>query len=238
MTRSATLPIYLLAVLGPAIAQNAQPISRAQGTQPAVPLSPVYKLEPGDDIEIRFVTSTEYNDRVVIRPDGRISLLSRGEILAAGLTVAELTASIKESYSFLKNPDPTVQVRGFANRRIYVGGEVARPGPVPIMGPKTIAEAVMESGGLRETAHRQSVILIRKSAEETAATYIVPMYRRGAARGQDATTTMLQPYDVVLVTESTIAKLDRGVDQYIRRMIPGLLTAGFTYLRGNSFVPR
>jgi polysaccharide biosynthesis/export protein PslD len=238
MVRPAKLAVYLLAVLGSAIAQNAPTISPAQDTPFAVPLSAVYKLEPGDDIEIRFVTNTEYNDRAVIRPDGRISLLTRGEILAAGLTIEELTARIKESYSFLKNPDPTVQVRGFANRRIYVGGEVMRPGPVSILGPKTIAEAVMESGGLRETAVRGSVILIRKTAEGKAATYIVPMYRRGAAEREDATTTTLQPYDVVLVRESTISKLDRGVDQYIRRMIPGLLTAGFTYLHGNTFVPR
>jgi len=203
---------------------------------PAIALEPIYHLQPGDEIEVRFVQNSEYNERGQIRPDGRISLPEIGEIVAAGSTVEEFTAKVKVAYSFLRNPDPTVQVRGFANRRIFVGGEVARPGMVALTGPKTVTEAIMESGGLRETAHRGSVVLIRRGPDGNPVTYGVQMYRSG--KGPDATSTMVQPYDVVVVTESTIAKLDRVVDQYIRRMVPGLLTAGFTYLEGkNSFVP-
>jgi polysaccharide export outer membrane protein len=203
---------------------------------PAIALEPVYHLQPGDEIEVRFVQNSEYNERGQIRPDGRISLPEIGEIVAAGSTVEEFTARVKAAYSFLRNPDPTVQVRAFANRRIFVGGEVARPGMVPLTGPKTVTEAIMESGGLRETAHRGSVILIRRGPDGNPVTSGIQMYRSG--KGPDATSTVLQPYDVVVVPESTIAKLDRVVDQYIRRMVPGLLTAGFTYLEGkNSFVP-
>jgi protein involved in polysaccharide export with SLBB domain len=203
---------------------------------PAIALEQVYRLQPGDEIEVRFIEHSEYNEHGQIRPDGRISLPEVGELLAAGSTVEEFTAKVKTAYSFLRNPDPTVQVRGFANRRIFVGGEVARPGMVALTGPKTVTEAIMESGGLRETAHRGSVVLIRRGSDGNPVTYAIQMYRSG--KGPDATSTMLQPYDVVVVTESTIAKLDRVVDQYIRRMVPGLLTAGFTYLEGkNSFVP-
>ena len=47
---------------------------------------------------------------------------------------------------------------------------------------------------------------------------------------------MLQPFDVVLVPESRIARMDRWVDQYIRQLIPVTLTAGFTYLATGSTV--
>jgi polysaccharide export outer membrane protein len=231
------MPVIFALVLLPTFLEG-QPAGPPQGgSRPPVAMEAPYRLEPGDEIEIRFVTHADYNERGHIRPDGRFSLPGVGEITAAGLTVEELRTQLLGYYKFLRNPDPTVQVRAYGNRKVFVGGDVARPGPVLMYGPKTVAEAVVECGGMRETAHRGSVILIRRGADGKPVTYRVGMYTQG--KGQDATTTVLQPYDVVVITESSIAKLDRAVDQYIRRMIPGLLTAGFTYLSGRgTFVPR
>jgi len=222
--------------------QAAQPVQAASAEASQAALAPVsvkppYRLEPGDEIELRFVLNPEYNERAQIRPDGRISLPGVGETTAAGVTVAELTAQLKAAYKFLRNPDPLVQVRSYGNRKVYVGGEVAHPGALVVLGPKTVAQAIVESGGIKESAHRSAVILIRRTPAGTPATYDVAMNRAG--KGPDATTTLVQPFDVILVPESRISKLDRAVDQYVRRMIPALLSGGFTYLYGNSqFVPK
>jgi protein involved in polysaccharide export with SLBB domain len=201
-------------------------------------LETAYRLEAGDEIEVKFVLNPEYNERAQIRPDGRVSLPGIGEITAAGATVADLTAQLKSAYKFLRNPDPTVEVRSYGNRRVYVGGEVVHPGAQVVLGPKTVVQAIVESGGVKESAHRGSVILIRRTPEGIPATFNVAMNRGGKA--PDATTTMVQPFDVILVPESGISKLDRAVDQYVRKMIPALLTGGFTYLYGNTntYVPR
>ena len=197
-----------------------------------------YTLEPGDEIEVRFVYNRDFNERAQIRPDGRISLPALGEVVAGGRTVGDFAAKLEEAYRpTLKRPDLTVQVRSFANQKVYVGGEVAHAGPLMIMGPKTVAEAIIESGGMKESANHGHVMLIRRTANGTASTQQIAMSLKG--KGQDATVFMLQPYDVVLVTESGISKADRAVDQYIRRMIPGLLTGGFTYLLGGgAYVPK
>jgi hypothetical protein len=47
---------------------------------------------------------------------------------------------------------------------------------------------------------------------------------------------MLQPLDVVVVHESGVAKANRAVDQYIRQMVPVLLTGGFTYLFNSAVI--
>jgi polysaccharide export outer membrane protein len=153
-----------------------------------------------------------------------------GEIKAAGLTVAELSSQTQGLYTTLKRPDLTVQVRSFANRKVFVGGEVLRPGPLMILGPKTVAEAIIESGGMKESARRGSVVLIRRTKDGTPAKFDIPTTWKG--NGPKTTNVALEPYDVVLVTESGISKADRAVDQYIRRLIPGLVTGGFTYLFG------
>ena len=215
-------------------AQSA-PLTDLPSRPPSVLEAP-YQLEAGDEIEIRFVYNPEFNERVQIRPDGRISMPTIGEITAAGMTIADLSARLTNSYSSLKRPDLTIQVRTFANRKVFVGGEVSRPGALPIVGPKTVAEAIVESGGMKETARRGTVVLIRRSPAGTPTRYEIPAFKNG--NGPDTTTVALQPYDVVLVTESGIAKADRAVDQYIRRLIPGLLTGGFSYLAGpGGFIP-
>ncbi len=221
--------------------QSREPSAANQAVQVAparVEYEQAYRLEPGDEIEVRFVYNTDFNERAQIRPDGRVSMPGLGEVVAGGLTVGEFAGRLEAAYQpTLKRPDLTVQVRSFANRKVYVGGEVARPGPLMIMGPKTVAEAIIEAGGMRENAKRSHVILIRRSAAGVPSTQQIAMSQRG--RSPNATGFLLQPYDVVLVTESGISKADRAVDQYIRRMIPGLLTGGFTYLLGNAaFVPR
>jgi polysaccharide export outer membrane protein len=215
-----------------------QPTSPATPAQPAAGASESYRLAPGDEVEIRFFYNPELNDRAPIRPDGRLSIPLMGELNIAGLTVAELTARLKDFFkSQLQKPELTVQVRGFTNQRIFVGGEVARAGVLPLVGTKTILEAIIESGGFKESSQRSSVLLIRRDASGNPSKMQVSL--NDNATGPRASSTFLQPYDVVLVSESGISKADRVVDQYLRRMIPVLLTSGFTYLAGtgSAFVP-
>ncbi|MBM3740396.1 MAG: hypothetical protein FJW39_31965, partial [Acidobacteria bacterium] len=55
----------------------------------------LYRLEAGDEIEIKFLYNPELSDKITIRPDGRISMPMVGEITAAGMAVGELTNLIQ-----------------------------------------------------------------------------------------------------------------------------------------------
>ena len=109
----------------------------------SLPPETVYRLNPGDVIEIRFFFNPELNEHVQIRPDGSISMQLIDDIKAEGLSVAEIVEVLKTHYAaLLTTPEISVQVREFANQKIYMTGEVVRPGVIPIRGRLTILEAM------------------------------------------------------------------------------------------------
>jgi polysaccharide export outer membrane protein len=206
---------------------------------PEIAASPVdapYRLESGDEIEIKVFEIPELADRVRIRPDGKISLLLLDDVQATGLTPAELDQVLTKGYSmYYLNPRVTVIVRAFSGQRVYVGGEVNEPGMLQLAGELSLLGAVMEAGGFRPSAKRSSVILLRKgeNGPEVRRLNLDEMLARGAPDIE------LQPFDVVFVPRTFIAKANQFVQQYIRDLLPVATSANFTYILGQrvSVIP-
>jgi polysaccharide export outer membrane protein len=231
--RPSVLLCACLLVAGSAIL-SAQESKTAQAPNPAERL---YRLEAGDSIDLRFFYNAELNESVQIRPDGNISMHLIGEVAAAGRTIADLTSFLDSKYKdIIKQPSLTIQIRSYANRKVFVGGEVARPGVIPLVGRQTVLAAIMEAGGLRPTARRGEVLLVRQTEAGTPQTFRVSLNGAGNAAPQAASFS-LQPFDVVLVSRSNIVKANQAIDQYVRQMIPALLTGGFTYLFNGRILP-
>jgi protein involved in polysaccharide export with SLBB domain len=189
-----------------------------------------YRLEAGDEIEVRFFYNQELNDKMVIRPDGRIAMPMVGDLAVAGKTVAELTAELQAKYKeTVRQPVITVQVRAFANRKVFVGGEVLKPGMITLTGTQTALGAILEAGGLLRAADRNRISVVRKGSGGAPEMLNVSI-RSDRGKAPEAAGFALQPYDMVVVHRSGIAKANQAVDQYIRQMSPALLTGGFTYL--------
>lgn len=190
-----------------------------------------YRLSAGDLIEIKFMLNPELNEVVRIRPDGRISMTLVGELQVAGVTVTDLGTRLTTAYDdVLRAPAVTIQVREFADRRVFVGGEVTRPGMLSLVGQQTALGAVMEAGGFKASAARGEVVVIRRGEEDKPRLIRLSMKSEYEGEGPEAASFRLQPLDVVLVAESGVARAGRAVDQYVRQLIPVLLTGGFTYL--------
>ena len=181
---------------------------------------PEYRIQSGDLLDIKFFYHAGLNESVTVRPDGRISLQIVKEVVAAGLTPAQLTDLLTKKYSTqLQNPDVTVIVRSFSSHRVYVDGEVTRAGEVNLVGPMTALQAISKAGGMKETARPSEVILIRRAADGKILTTQLNLEEAiyGKDRGQDI---LLMSYDIVFVPRSTIANVNVWVDQYIRKNIP------------------
>ena len=88
-----------------------------------------YILGPGDGLEIELVDLPELSGRFAIGPDGTLYLPRLRALYVEGLTVEELRAFLTEQFRAYVI-DPQVYVRPIAYRpiRVYVGGEVKRPG--------------------------------------------------------------------------------------------------------------
>jgi polysaccharide biosynthesis/export protein len=210
---------------------------RAVTTDPNQPIRPLaidtttdeYLLGVGDVIEVKFYYNSELNERVTIRPDGRISLQMVDEVKAAGLTPAQLNNILREKYSrTLKKPEVAVIVKEFSAQKIYVGGEVATPGVFPITTNTTVLQAIVSAGGLRETAEARNVIIVSKGPEGTPVTRTenLAVVLAGKSKVEES---VLKSFDVVYVPKSQVAEADKFVAQYIRDMIPVNLSAGFSY---------
>lgn len=177
-----------------------------------------YRIQPGDQLDIKFFYNPELNEQLTVRPDGRITLQLVNEVLAAGKTPAELTDLLSKAYTAeLTNPKVAVIVRTSVADKVYVDGEVNRAGLIPLVGPMTLLQSISQAGGVRETA-TDEVILLRKTEDNKMAAFRVNLPDlMGGPGGQDI---YLKPNDIVYVPKSTIANINTWVDQYLRRNIP------------------
>jgi protein involved in polysaccharide export with SLBB domain len=177
-----------------------------------------YRLAPGDAIDIKLPYNPEFNESTVVRPDGAIALQLIGEIQVSGLTPIEVERRVREAYHrHLVEPDTTVIVREIANQQAYVGGEVVTPGALPLRARMTSLAAISYAGGARSSAKLDSVVLIRHVADGQAEVRKLNLTR--VLKGHDPDLT-LQPFDVLYVPRSAIAKVGMFVQQYINALVP------------------
>jgi protein involved in polysaccharide export with SLBB domain len=111
----------------------------------------------------------------------------------------------------------TVIVRSFTGQRVYVGGEVNRPGLISLTAGMSALQAVISAGGLRETAKLDDAIVIRKGPDDRPIPLRVDLGKAIFGKLGEAH-FQLQPYDIVYVPKTTIAKVNKFVNQYIERL--------------------
>lgn len=181
---------------------------------------PEYRIQPGDQLDIKFFYNQELNEQITVRPDGRISLQLVREILVAGMTPAQLNVLLIRAYAAeLQNPEVTVIVRSFTAQRVYVDGEVNKPGLVSLVSPMTVLQTISQAGGLKDTARLNEVIILRRAADNNLLNMVVNLENiiDGTDTHQDI---VLHPSDIVYVPKSHIANVNQWVDQYLRKNIP------------------
>jgi polysaccharide export outer membrane protein len=157
---------------------------------------------------------------VTVRPDGRISLQLVHEVQAAGLTPEQLRQVLQIKYgTHISQPEIAVLVRSFTAQKVFVDGEVAKPGLIPLTGQMTVLQSLAMAGGLKETARTYEIILIRRGSENRPVSMLVNVEK--AIDGSDPSQDLsLLPADIVYVPKSPIANVNLWVDQYIRKNIP------------------
>lgn len=189
-----------------------------QGAMAGEPLAD-YHLRPGDEIEIKFFYHPDLNERLMIGPDGKISLQLIDEIMAAGLTTFQLDEVLTREYGkYLENFSINVMVREYSGLKVYVGGEVVQPGFVSLKGNLSILQSIFAAQGFKETAKPENVILIRKGPENRPLAMAIDL--ESVMSGEQMENDIyLMPSDIVYVPKTWIAKAGKFVDQYMRRVL-------------------
>jgi polysaccharide export outer membrane protein len=133
----------------------------------------------------------------------------------------------------------SINVKASAAQRVFVGGQVGRPGMVPLTGALTVLQAVLSAEGFKDDACPSEVVVIRRDPAASAPRSLVFMVNLDRViNGKDATQDLLlQPADIVVVPRSGIGRVDLWVDQYIRRLLPFGMNATYTVYYGNRALP-
>jgi polysaccharide export outer membrane protein len=140
--------------------------SAAAPAPPAVPTGVAapadYLIGPDDVLAVIFWREKDMSVEVGVRPDGRISLPLINEIQAAGLTPEQLRANITQAASkYIEDPTVAVVVKTINSRRVFITGQVSKPGPYPIMQPITVLQLLAIAGGVLEFADTENIGILR-----------------------------------------------------------------------------
>lgn len=137
----------------------------APTTVPAVTLPRDYVIGVEDVLSVVFWREKDLSADVVVRPDGKISLPMLNDVIAAGLTPEALAADIaKAGAKLVRDAGATVIVKEIRSRKIYIIGEVAKPGTIQLGSEMTVLQAIGEAGGFIEGANKGDVVIVRNEA--------------------------------------------------------------------------
>ena len=194
-----------------------------------------YRVGVGDELNFRFTYTPELSTVAVVRADGKVSLPLLGEVQAAGMNLRQLTDQVQGALSHrLRRPDVVINVQGnMPSQRVFVGGEVGKPGVQQLAGSLTAMQAVLAADGLKDTAQPREVIVLRNvpGGERQVLRVDLKGLMEGDPTAQDVALTA---YDVVIVPRSGVANVGLWVDQYIRRVLP--VSLGFNYSLGSGAI--
>lgn len=221
--------IWILTVLIIAGCTSSAPVRAGSIRQQASDSIKEYRIQPGDQLDIKLFYNPELNELLTVRPDGRITMQLINDVIAAGLTPLELTVFLNKAFSAeLTNPKVAVIVRTSITDKVYVDGEVNRPGLVVLTGPTTVQQSIAQSGGMKETAKVEQIIVVRKGEDNKMVAIQVNL--NSVLQGGDVSQDMiLKPNDIVYVPKSTISNVNTWVDLYIRRNVPLPIGLGYTF---------
>ncbi len=170
----------------------------AAATVTAAADSAEYVIGPDDVLGIVFWRDKDLSADAVVRPDGKISLPLLNDVQAAGLTPSRLRAQITEAARrFVDDPNVTVVVRQINSRKVFVTGEIVRPGSYPLAGRTTVLQMIAIAGGLKEYADAKNIMVMRV---ENNRTVNYPFNYHDVSKGRGLRQNLeLRPGDTIVV---------------------------------------
>jgi polysaccharide biosynthesis/export protein len=123
---------------------------------------PNYVIGPQDVLDIDVWKEPELTRSVPVRPDGKISLALLNDVQAAGLTPIQLSEEITTKLKkFMTDPQVTVIVTQINSQRVYILGEMTRPGAYPLLPGMTVLQALSSAGGFTIFANSKKIYVLR-----------------------------------------------------------------------------
>jgi polysaccharide export outer membrane protein len=144
-------------------APSATTVTKGPVAVQQVELPPGYVIGAEDVLTIVFWREKDLSvEAATVRPDGKITLPLLNDLHAAGLTPDQLREQIQAAASkYVTDPSVTVAVQTIRSRKVFITGQIAKPGQYPLTAPTTVMQLIAMAGGLMEYADNKKILIMR-----------------------------------------------------------------------------
>ena len=168
-----------------------------------------YSLQPGDQLDVRFRLTPEFNQVVTLQPDGFVSLSVAGVLRLVNLSVHDAETAIATGASKrLKDPEVTISLLTFRKPYFVVAGEVAHPGKFDMQEDTTAMQAMLLAGGPTPDAKVSEILVFRRINGADAQVKIITLNKMKKTADLERD-WQLQSGDMLYVTRNRIAKISQ-----------------------------
>lgn len=157
-------------------------------------------LGAGDLLEVRVYQEPDLSGPFRVSPEGTIDYPLCGRLKVKDLSSSAAADTIRDCLAngFIKRPQVAVLIREYTSKKIFIFGEVAKPGTFPYEDKMNIIQAVTMAGGFTRTAQKNNISVTRV-LEGVEKKIRVPVADIGEGREKNFD---VQPGDIIFVPES------------------------------------
>jgi polysaccharide export outer membrane protein len=173
---------------------------------------PRYTLHPGDTVDLNLRFTPEYNQTLIVQPDGFITVNLIGDVQLAGLTLEQAHDLLVEKLSVrLNKPELNLVLKDFQRPYVVVGGEVQTPGKIELRQSMTAMQAVVLAGGFKPTARDSRIVVFRHIDSNMGEVKVLNLHKIQDDK-QLERDMALQAGDMILVPQNRIATFSRYME--------------------------
>lgn len=122
-----------------------------------------YRINPGDVLQVSVWKEPDLQREVLVNPDGHLAFPLAGDILAEGKTVEQLRLELTEKLSrFIPDVVVTVAALQLNGNKVYVLGQVTRPGEFVMNRATDVMQALGIAGGPSAFADLDKIRILRR----------------------------------------------------------------------------
>jgi protein involved in polysaccharide export with SLBB domain len=168
---------------------------------------PRYEIRPDDSFDVVFEYTPEFNQTVVVQPDGYVSMRTVGDIRVEGLTVTQVTDALREAYGkVLNHPMISIVLKDFAKPYFIVDGQVKNPGKFDLRDDTTVVQAIGIAGAFLPSAKHSQVVLYRRVSDQWTQATLLDVKKMEGDHNL-AEDVHLQPGDFLFVPKNRLSKI-------------------------------
>lgn len=196
--------VFLIAALMSGLTCSAQTADLGSASARTTAPSPAagqrtdtYVIGPSDVITVTVWKQPSLSGPLVVRPDGMISMPLLGDVPASGSTPPRLSSLIATRLTkYFRDPDVSVELTQINSKKVYLLGEVQKPGPVDMTSGMTLLQAIASAGGPTQYANTRKIYVLRS---EGGAQQKIAMHYKDALKGSMNANVVLQAGDTIVV---------------------------------------